>query len=438
MKAALLVVFLACAGFMIGRLNSSARQGTDFPDFYCASRMLLDGHGGQLYDSALQYRYQAEYAGRVGTLYIHPPFEALLYLSVSWLPLRNAYLLWTCLNLLLLAITARTLARANLSIWNWRMLPDVTLTTSALTIVALTFVPLLLCLIQGQDSIVLFLLITLVWAALRRDQNSAAGCWLALGLFKFQLVLPIILVLLFAKSSIRKRALASGFAAVALVLMGLSAAVSGWSVFRTYPEFLVHLPEQRFAGIVPSAMANFRGLIYILFHRAQSPITIAVLCIVSVAALMATFSAWKYACKSAGGASNFPPTQAHEPFDLAFSTTVIFSLLVCYHLNPHDLTLLLLPLSLTLHHLIAEKQPPMNATFPVSFPHPTFSRRSLRWPTFSLLAILFLPPLHLLALTAHLFAYAFLAIPLVLLFAAIGFSLRSRRTPEIALRVDHS
>lgn len=424
-KITLLVVFLACAGFTIGRLNSPSLQGTDFPDFYCASRILLDGHGAQLYDSAVQYRYQAAYAGRVGTLYVHPPFEAVLYLSVAWLPLRDAYLLWTLLNLLLLAIAVQTLGRAALSSWKWQMQPGVALTTSARTIGALTFVPLLLCLIQGQDSIVLLLLMTLSYAALRREQNFSAGCWLALGLCKFQLVLPVILVLFLATSGIRKRALASGFAAVTVALMGLSAALSGWSVFLIYPEFLAHLPAQRFAGIIPPAMANFRGLVYVLFLRVQSASAIAVLCILSVAALMATFSAWKYAWKSGRTASSFPPTQARDPFDLAFSATVIFSLLVSYHLNPHDLTLLLLPLSLTLHYLIAEKQPAMRSS-------------SSRWMTFSLLAILFLPPLHLLALTAHLFAYAYIAIPLVLLFAAVGFTLRNRRTPKIALHIDHS
>ncbi|HTU42900.1 MAG TPA: glycosyltransferase family 87 protein [Candidatus Aquilonibacter sp.] len=417
-KATLLVIFFACAVVMIGRRNFSFLQGTDFPHFYCASRILLDGQGGKLYDSALQYRYQAEYAGRVGTLYNHPPFEAALYLTVSWLPLSNAYLLWTFLNVLLLAIAARTLAETALPAWKWQML----------MVATLTFVPLLLCLIQGQDSIMLLLLMTLAYAAFLREQHFSAGCWLALGLFKFQVVLPVILVLLLAPSGIRKRALASGFAAVALALMALSAVISGWSVFLTYPEFVLHLPAQRFAGIIPTAMANFRGLIYMLFHRAQPASAIAVLCLLSVAALMATLNDWR----SVRVAPDLQPGQARDSFDLAFSATAIFSLLVSYHLNPHDLTLLLLPFSLTLHRLIAEKTPPMNA----SSLSPSFSR-PLRWATFSLLAILFLPPLHLLALTAHLFAYAYLAIPLALLLAAVGFTLRTCKTPEIALHIDH-
>ena len=74
-------VFIICAfvcalaAFAMTR-SAASLQGTDFPDFYCAARMLAAGHGPQLYDADLQRQYQARYAGRVGTLYIHPPFEA--------------------------------------------------------------------------------------------------------------------------------------------------------------------------------------------------------------------------------------------------------------------------------------------------------------------------------------------------------------------------
>ena len=259
-KTIIAVIFLACAAALVSLHFSSALKGTDFPDFYCAARILLDGHAHNLYDAAFQYRYQAEYAGRVGTLYIHPPYEAALYLSVAWLPLRYAYMVWSFLNLLLLAFAARVLARTTLLDWDWQLLP----------IFALTFVPVLLCLIQGQDSIVLLLLVVLAYANLRRGRNLTSGCWLALGLFKFQLVLPIAIVLLLARSGIGKQAFASGFATVMLALMGLSAAISGWSVFTVYPKFLLHLPAQQFAGIIPQVMPNFRGMVFTVFHHNQS------------------------------------------------------------------------------------------------------------------------------------------------------------------------
>ena len=351
--------------------------------------MLAEGHGHQLYDAELQRQYQARYAGRVGTLYIHPPFEAALYLAAAWLPLKRAYLLWTLLNLGFLAVTARCLATGSLMPWDWRML----------LAASLTFVPLLLCLVQGQDSILLLLLVLLAFTSLRRGHAFAAGCWLALGLFKFQLVLPLFVVLLLTQVRSRN-ALAKGFTSVALFLAGLSVAISGWSVFTAYPQFLLHLQAQPFAGIIPGAMANIRGLTYFFLHNDHSPWTAPAVAIFSAAALIKTVTVWKRVRPLS------QPTTAshtHEQFDLAFANTIVFALLVSYHLNPHDLSLLLLPVSLLLHRILTRTPRPQGLG---------------TWISLGLLAILFLPPLHLWALRAG--VYDLVAVPLLLLFLATG------------------
>jgi len=385
MKTWILIVFLSLLAVCGARL-SDPLLGTDFPDFYCAARMLAEGRGHQLYDAALQRQYQARYAGRVGTLYIHPPFEAALYLAVAWLPLRRAYLLWSFLNLAFLAVAARHLAKEALPSWDWRM----SLAAS------LTFVPLLLCLVQGQDSLLLLLLVVFAFTALRHGRAFAAGGWLGLGLFKFHLLLPLVLVLVLTQSRNPRNALAKGFSVVALVLAGLSAAISGWSVFAVYPRFLVHLQAQPFAGIIPQAMANFRGLTSFLFHREQSPWAVAAVSILPAAALIKTLTVWKRARLAS------PPSAAantQDEFDLAFANTILFALLVSYHLNPHDLSLLLLPIVLLLRRAFAQtpcRWPPAN------------------WVSIGLLAVLFLPPLHLWALKAG--VYGLLSIPVLSLF----------------------
>ncbi len=76
---------------------------------------------------------------------------------------------------------------------------------------SLTFVPALLCLVQGQDSLLLLLLVVLAFTALRRGRAFAAGCWLGLGLFKFQLVLPIVVVLVLTQGRNARTGLAKGF-----------------------------------------------------------------------------------------------------------------------------------------------------------------------------------------------------------------------------------
>jgi hypothetical protein len=383
----LLLVFVFTLAVFVGARLSNSLLGTDFPDFYCAARMLAEGHGRQFYDAAIQRQYQARYAGRVGTLYIHPPFEAVFYLAVAWLPLRRAYLLWSLLNFAFLAAGLRRLANEALLPCDW----GVGLAAS------LTFVPVLLCFVQGQDSLLLLLLLILAFTALRRGRAFAAGCWLGLGLFKFQLVLPLVLVLVLTQNRSVRSALAKGFSLVGLALAGLSAAISGWSVFVVYPKFLLQLQAQPFAGVIPQAMANLRGLMYFFFHRDQSPWAIAVLSILSVAALIKTLNRWKHA-RTASDQS--PATFRPQEFGHAFAGTVLFALLVSYHLNPHDLSLLLLPMVLLFHDVAGTTQA---------------LTTSQRWLIIACSVVLFLPPLHLLALRAH--AYALVSIPLIALFA---------------------
>jgi len=378
MWALILLTLVAGLAIFAATRSPAFLQGTDFPDFYCAARMLAAGDGHQLYDPDLQRQYQARYAGRVGTLYIHPPFEAVLFLAVAWLPLRSAYVLWSLLSLTFLGAGTR------------RLVEELPLPRDWLIWFAgsLIFVPVLLCLLQGQDSLLLLLLVVAAFLALRQGRAFAAGCWLGLGLFKFPLVLPLVVLLVCAQDRNGRAALAKGFSLIALALAGLSAAISGWSVFSVYPKFLFHLQDQPFAGIVPSAMANFRGLLYLFSHSDHSPTAVATLSILCAAALILTLMGWKLMDR-----------KNKSQFDLAFANTVVFALLVSYHLNPHDLSLLLLPIALLVRRALART---VNASEPAS------------WITLGLLGILLLPPLHLWALRAG--AYALISIPLLALF----------------------
>jgi hypothetical protein len=383
-----LVVFVLLVMVFAGARFSADLRGSDFPDFYAAARMVAEGHGHELYDAEAQRQYQARDTGRVGTLYIHPPFEIALYLTVAWLPLKYAYLLWSLLNLALIAASSRLLANEALRFCNWWLFAA-----------SLTFVPLALCIQQGQDSLLLLLLIVLAFKALRRNRAFAAGCWLALGLFKFQLVLPMLAVLLLTREGRARKSMAKGSGLVALALACVSTAISGWSAFRDYPAFLMHLREQTFAGIFPQAMANLRGLVYVIFHNDLSAGAIAVLSISSILAVLITVIGWK-----GFGLTREPDAKANgsDNFDRGFANTVLFALLVSYHLNPHDLTVLLLPLALILDRAIRRRSRPAD------------------WVTACLVAVLFLPPLHLWALQAR--AYVLVSVPLLTLFVVNSFS----------------
>ncbi len=396
-KTLILLILVSSLVRFAGVRLSASLQGTDFVDFYAAARMLAEGRAHQLYDAHLQRQYQARDASRVGTLYIHPPFEAAIYLAVAWLPLKSAYLLWSVLSLGFLALAARLLAKDPRPPWDWRIS----------FAVSLTFVPVLLCLVQGQDSLLLLLLIVFAFTSLRRAHGFPAGCWLALALFKFQIILPLTLVLALTQEKTARSALLKGFGLVALALAILSAAISGWSVFVVYPSFLLHLQEQPFAGIFPQAMANFRGLIYLIFPGHRSGWTVAAMAALFGLALAKTLSDWKRASIVFRSDASQSDSASRPEFDAAFAGTVMFALLVSYHLNPHDLSLLLLPISLLMRSVWRQTQRP---------------RPLANWLILSLLAILFLPPLHLYALQAH--SYAWISVPLLLLFLTNGHAAR--------------
>jgi hypothetical protein len=383
-----LVVFVLLVMVFAGARFSADLRDSDFPDFYAAARMVAGGHGHQLYDAEAQRQYQARDTGRVGTLYIHPPFEIVLYLTVAWLPLKYAYLLWSLLNLALFVAGCRLLCGEVPRSRNWRVL----------LAASLTFVPLALCIQQGQDSLLLLFLLVLAFKALRRNRAFAAGCWLGLGLFKFHLVLPVLAVLLLTREDSARKSMAKGFGLVTVALAVVSAAISGWSVFCDYPAFLLHLRKQTFAGIFPQAMANLRGLVYVIFHNDWSTGAITVLSTSSVVALLITVIGWKdlRLTREADATAN-----GYDNFDRAFANTVLFALLVSYHLNPHDLTVLLLPLALMVDRAVRRRPRPAD------------------WITAGLVAILFLPPLHLWALQAR--AYALISVPLLILFVVNSF-----------------
>jgi hypothetical protein len=401
-KTIIFLVFLLSLVGVVGIRLSASLEGTDFPDFYCAARMLADGQGHHLYDAGIQRQYQARYSGRVGTLYIHPPFEAVFYLTVAWLPLRGAYLLWFLLNLGFLTFAAMLVAKQALLPWHWRVS----------LVASLVFVPVLLCLQQGQDSLLLLLLLVLSLAEFRRERDSVAGYWLALALFKFQIVLPLAFVLALTRSGKVRGQFAKAFTLAGLALAGISAAISGWSVFTVYPDFLVHLHELPLAGIVPQSMANLRGLLALCFHGHHSRWAIAAVSVLSAGALIRVLIAWEQASRAS---QINPDASTRADCDFVFANSVLFALLVSYHLNPHDLSLLLAPISLLLHIILARR--PLRL-------------RSLSWGMSGLLAVLFLPPLHLLALRAG--AYALLGIPLLALFLARTPVVREDKTTRIS------
>jgi hypothetical protein len=381
----LLLLALAALLGLLSRRFASAQNGTDFPEFYAAAKMVGEGAGRQLYDPAAQDRFQIRYAGRSGTYFNHPPFEALLYWPLARWPLRGAYLVWCLLNAGFLTVVARLLAPEVFPHRDWR----------ELLVLFFLFVPVLLNFLQGQDSLLLLLLLSLALAALQREKEFAAGCLLACGLFKFHLVVPLVVVLLARPTARREKRLVSGFLGAAALLVSISAAVSGWGFLSAYPRFLLRLPSLPLAGIHPEEMANLRGLASLF--SVPEPARYALILLASLVLLWLALLAQRQATAD-GGATN----------KLAFANAILAGVLLGYHLSPHDLSVLLLPMALILPSLWL-RQGKVSGS-------PSGTPRWLGRLGVAVAAVLLLPPVQLWLLAAH--RYAWVAVPVLLLFAA--------------------
>jgi Glycosyltransferase family 87 len=385
----LLLLTLAGIVYYFAHDFDRRQKGTDFSFFYCAARMVHEGYGHQLYNFAVQDQFQIRYAGRIGDYYNHPPFETLLFLPLSLGSLQTAYVLWCVVNVVVLAWAAIAFQRHVWNRWDWRVLLPL----------FFLFPPVLLSFSQGQDSLFMFLIMTLALVDLKRGRNFKAGFLLGFGLIKFHIILT--LVALVAVSFRRKRFL-GGFAVAFFALLVISAGISGWEFLTAYPRFLKSLSSVPLAGIHPAAMANIRGLVTIsgvLGDTAGRFILIWVLSILLV------WRAW----------TSFKP-EGRSCSNLAFGNFVLAAILVSYHLSPTDLCMALLPMGLFLQYL-AEQIAPEHAIVP-------------RWGRFGLLVtmgVLYLPPLHVISLAGH--EYVYPVIPILIMFLVTS-SARFRGVPK--------
>jgi hypothetical protein len=318
----IVVAFLTAMTFthivMAGAVWQLLRSGyQDFTIFYGAGQMVRHGQSSSLYDLAQQYEAQQRFAPDVqirhGALpYNHPPFEALLFVPLSFLSYLPAYLLWTFLNFLFLTAAVLRLHRQFPSLANapqWLLL-----------LAASGFFPVAIALIQGQDSMLLLLIFVLALVVLDRGRDVQAGAILALGLFKFHLVLPVIILL-----ALRRWRILLGFTPVAATLTVLSVAMVGWAGAWNYIWFLLHVENSGAGGaIVPQDMPNLHGLVACLGGTGAGAVSL----IAVLAVIIFALTAMKI---------RRTQTAVSTIFLLATTATVLIS----YHLLAYDLSLLL-------------------------------------------------------------------------------------------------
>jgi hypothetical protein len=332
--AVLIVGMLCIHGVLFWKARILVRQGyPDFTIFYTAGKMLRQGVSHGLYNGALQYEVQQTFASgvriRKGPLpYNHPAFEALIFEPLASLDYPTAYLAWSVINLAILGFLPfllrphiPLLAQCSPLLW----LP-----------VFLGFFPVLVALLQGQDVILLLLLNALAFAALKRNADTLAGCWLGLSVFKFQLIVPLVLILLCWK---RTKVVLS-FAVTAAGLAAISVAITGWAGALRYPGFVLHLEEFMERGGIAADMPNLRGVIEGWPVTRGFPGVHVITIALSLGLLL-----WVIA-------KGWGRLHSSRQFDLQFSLAMVAAVLASYHAFPYDLSLLVIPLLLVVNYAL--------------------------------------------------------------------------------------
>ena len=306
-----------------------ARGDPDFTAFYAAATLVRSGHAVDIYNPSEQFSAQTRFTDdselRRGPLrYIHPPFEALLFVPFTFFPYRAAFILWDLANvgmLVAIAVSLRTTLLPGSGIHIWDLLLGL-----------LAFFPIFANFFQGQDAILLLLVVTLAFRAMKLRADFSAGCWMALGLFRFQLVIPLVLVL----ALWGRRRIALGFISVTALLVLVSAVMVGWENLMRYPGYLWLWASVPGSGRTPrSLLPSLLGLITGWPRLDHIHWLVAIVLLVS---------AWLVIVVA--GMKN----RAQEPrfFDFCFACAILASVLVGYNTSTYDLALLVLPLAVML------------------------------------------------------------------------------------------
>lgn len=302
----------------------------DFSALYTSGLMMRRGEGKLLYDRREQWKIQQEIVPdvdiRKGPMpYIRPPFEALIFIPLTCFSYPVALAIWSLAKVVLLWFTTRILPRPQ---------PFTRIYPSWLEVaLCLGFFPVFLDLFQGQDAILLLFIVAATLNRMQSGKDATAGVILALGLFKFHLVVPIAIMLWLAG---RARILV-GFLPGAAALVALSCVISGVSVLSAYPDYLLILNRAAAVGFVTAqSMPNLRGLFTAFLGRTPYPGPIHWLLLpVAVAAIVLTARIWRRLMKT--GVSGFA---------LGYCMALPVAILTSYYAYSYDITLLIIPLLL--------------------------------------------------------------------------------------------
>ena len=301
--------------------SQSVRLQSDLRVLYTPAYMMRSGQRKDIYDfSAIRRNQATRIASDNGALpFLHPAYEAALFLPLSFLPYRMAYVGWALVNLAVLGLIYFLLRDS---------LPYLSSIGPRWIVPALLigFMPVAFAILEGQDSMFLLLILVLVYRRIESNELQT-GMLLGLGSFRFQVILPIIVLFLLWRGF----KVVGGWIASSAILWGVSVALTGIRAQMQYLELLHQMSGFSFKLLL-DRMPNLRGL-FTAYGLGVVPLTLVSISVFLVAAIIGT----------------------QESVRQRLLLAVCVAAIVPWYLFMHDLSLLVLPILLAINEAIARR-----------------------------------------------------------------------------------
>lgn len=349
--AAILLVFLlgitSWVRFFLAPASEGGAAGNravlftsaDYPAIALASRLVSSGHGAQLYDFKAQLQEQNKLfsegyivADRARLAYPYPyaPFIAVLWSPLSGVSPLTGMALWDLLNI------------AGMAGGLWFLLaslPLLKVTRLVLLLAAVTSLPFIVNLQQGQSSGATMLGLAVGVALLRRGRDLPAGMAFGLLLLKIQW-LPLLGVALLWKR--RWRALL-GLAVTGAALMAITLLTMGTGWIEPYIGVVAR--AQKFDSellLDPGYSHSLTGALFALLGMGNG----GLISLLNSAATLLLAGLLLYLWRK-------PWQPGTAQWDAQMAVTVLAAIFTTLQLNTHDLSLLVLPAALGLSYVNA-------------------------------------------------------------------------------------
>ena len=206
------------------------------------------------------------------------------------------------------------------------------------------------------------------------------------ALFKFQFVIPMVLIFLF----LGKWKVIRGFLGMASVLGILSFVAVGWAGLANYVHLLTAIASQPDNSSFGAAvdMATVQGFVHAVLGRVLNHVTVSLI-VSLISGLLIVSTAWQWKRATHSGLD--------KADDVMFGAAIIVSLVTGLHMFTHDLSPLILAMLVVLPNVVE-------------------SRGTLPRVLTGCLILLWIPPLYFALLASH---HIYLLFPL-LLFLKVG------------------